>query len=105
MANIAGAITALLAAIPGFLDWLFIPAQSKAKQTGLYHMACNVVALICYGSTAWLECPEWNDPSPGVGSAVLLTGIGFVLTLVAGFLGWTLVQKHHVGVDMDRSGS
>jgi hypothetical protein len=34
-----------------------------------------------------------------VGSAVILSIAGLILTLVAGFLGWTLVQKHHVGVD------
>lgn len=100
VANIAGAVTALLAAIPGFLDWLFIPAESRAKKTGVFHMLCNVVALVCYGATAWLECPKWDDPNPEAGSAILLTGIGFILTLIAGFLGWTLVQKHHVGVDM-----
>ena len=101
VANIAGAVMALLAAIPGFLDWLFIPAESRAKKTGVFHMICNVVALVCYGATAWLECPKWDDPNPEAGSAILLTGIGFILTLIAGFLGWTLVQKHHVGVDME----
>lgn len=34
VANIAGAV----AAIPGFIDWLFIPSDSRAKKTGLFHM-------------------------------------------------------------------
>lgn len=101
VANIAGAVTALLAAIPGFLDWIFIPAAVKAKKTGAYHMLCNVIALVCYGATAWLQCPKWNDPNPDASGAIILTAIGFILTLIAGFLGWTLVQKHHVGVDME----
>jgi hypothetical protein len=62
-------------------------------------MVCNVLALICFAVTAWLECPKWNDANPGLGISVPLTAVGFILTLAAGFLGWSLVQKHHVGVD------
>jgi uncharacterized membrane protein len=101
VANIAGAGMAVLAAIPGFIDWLFIPGDSRAKKTGLFHMICNVLALVCFAATAWIECPKRNDISPTLGPAIPLTAIGFILTLVAGFLGWALVQKHHVGVDME----
>jgi uncharacterized membrane protein len=101
VANLAGAIMAAVAAIPGFIDWLFIPSDSRAKKTGLFHMVCNVLALVCFGITALLECPKWEETNPAVGIAILLTAIGFILTLAAGFLGWTLVQKHHVGVDIE----
>jgi uncharacterized membrane protein len=100
VANIAGAVMAAVAAIPGFIDWLFIPADSRAKKTGLFHMICNVLALICYGIVALTECKKWDDDNPSLGIAIPLTALGFVLTLAAGFLGWTLVQKHHVGVDI-----
>jgi uncharacterized membrane protein len=101
VANVAGAVMALVAAIPGFIDWLGIPRDSRAKKTGLFHMICNVLALACYGITAWVQCDKWNDPNPTTGIAIPLTAVGFILTLTAGFLGWTLVQKHHVGVDID----
>jgi uncharacterized membrane protein len=100
-ANIAGAAMAALAAVPGFIDWVSIPADSRAKKTGLFHMICNVLALVCYGVTALLQFPKWNETNPSLGLAIPLTGLGFVLTLAAGFLGWTLVQKHHVGIDID----
>ena len=101
VANVAGAIMAAVAALPGFIDWLFIPKDSRAKNTGLFHMLCNVVALVCFAVAAWLECPKWDNPNPSLGIAIPLTALGFLLTLIAGFLGWTLVQKHHVGVDLD----
>jgi uncharacterized membrane protein len=101
VANIAGAVMAAVAAIPGLIDWLFIPSDSRAKKTGLFHMLCNVLALVCFAVAAFLECPKWNDESPTVGIAIPLTAVGFILTLAAGFLGWTLVQKHHVGVDIE----
>jgi uncharacterized membrane protein len=103
-ANIAGAVMAAVAALPGFIDWLNIPRDSRAKKTGLFHMMCNVLALVCFGVTAFLQCPKWNDPNPELGIAIPLTAIGFILTLAAGFLGWTLVQKHHVGVDIEHPG-
>jgi uncharacterized membrane protein len=99
VANLAGVIMAAVAALPGFIDWLFIPAETKAKQTGVLHMFSNVVALMLFGTNSWLLKDKWDAPTPSVGVAVILTGAGFILTLVAGFLGWTLVQKHHVGVD------
>lgn len=100
VANIAGVAMAALAAIPGFIDWLFIPKDSKAKKTGLSHMVCNVLALGCFAVAAWLQCPKWNDARPTLELAIPLAAVGFILTMVAGFLGWTLVQKHHVGVDI-----
>ena len=101
IANIAGAGMAGVAAIPGFIDWLFIPKDSRAKKTGLFHMLCNVLALVCFAVVAFMECKKWEDTQPTLGIAIPLTALGFILTLVAGFLGWTMVQKHHVGVDID----
>ena len=101
VANIAGVATAVLAALPGFIDWLFIPKDVSAKKTGLFHMICNVLALICFAIVAFTECEKWDEVKPMLGFAIPLTVIGFGLTMVAGFLGWTLVQKHHVGVDME----
>ena len=62
-------------------------------------MLCNVAALILYALCFYLQKDKWNEPQPDIGMAIPLTAIGFVLTLIAGFLGWTLVQKHHAGVD------
>ena len=101
VANIAGVAMAALAALPGFIDWLFIPSDSRAKKTGLFHMLCNVVALVCFAIPAWTEYHKWDETEPKLGLAIPLSAVGFTLTLVAGFLGWTLVQKHHVGVDVD----
>jgi uncharacterized membrane protein len=100
VANIAGVIMAVVAALPGFIDWLNIPSDAKAKKTGVLHMTCNVLALVLFGINWWLQCDKWNDVQPAAGLAIPLTATGFILTMVAGFLGWTLVQKHHVGVDI-----
>lgn len=99
VANIAGVIMAAVAALPGFIDWLFIPSGTKPKKTGMLHMICNVLALALYSINWWLQCDQWKEAVPAIDYAIPLTAAGFLLTLMAGFLGWKMVQKHHVGVD------
>jgi uncharacterized membrane protein len=99
LANAAGVIMAIVAALPGFIDWLGIPSGLPPKRTGLLHMVCNVLALGAYGFNWYQICNLWNATAPAPGNTVILTAIGFVLTIIAGFLGWTMVQKHHVGVE------
>lgn len=104
ISNAAGVIMALVAAIPGFIDWLFIPKASSARKTGLTHMICNVLALAAYAINLFIQLPRYNDNTPSTGPSIILTAIGFVLTLAAGFLGWTLVQTYHVGVQEEAEG-
>jgi uncharacterized membrane protein len=99
VANAAGLIMAVLAALTGFIDWLNIPSNVRAKKVGLYHMICNVIALLLFGICFLQQKNKWMDPQPELGAAIILSVLGFAVTLIAGFLGWALVQKHHVGVD------
>lgn len=101
VANIAGVIGAALAAIPGLIDWAAgIPSGHPAKTTGLRHMLLNVGALLFFGANAYVQYGQWNDPAPVYGAALALSIIGMILTLGAGFLGWKMVQTHHVGVNL-----
>jgi uncharacterized membrane protein len=100
-ANIAGVVTALLAAVPGFLDWLLgIPSKHRAKQTGLVHMVLNVSALVLFAINAWLLWDQWTVAVPDLRWAIWLSLLGVALTVGAGYYGYTLIQKHHVGVDL-----
>jgi uncharacterized membrane protein len=100
-ANIAGVITAAIAALPGFIDWAFgVPSGTPAKRTGLIHMSLHVVALLAFAINAFIQWPHRLDLVPVVGVSVILSAMGLVLTVVAGFLGWKLVQVHHVGVSL-----
>ncbi|MFN2457196.1 MAG: DUF2231 domain-containing protein, partial [Chitinophagaceae bacterium] len=80
LANGAGVVMAAVAAIPGFIDWLNIPADSRAKKTGLFHMLCNVIALALYAINLLLLYSKWNDPHPDQGLAIVLTAAGFLFT-------------------------
>jgi uncharacterized membrane protein len=103
MANWAGVVMAGVAAVPGLVDWaLAIPSGSAAKKTGLLHMALNVASLAVFVVNAVAYWNEWQGPLPDATMGTVLSGIGVLLTLPAGFLGWSLVQDHHVGVHLTR---
>jgi len=100
-ANLGGVIMAVGAAIPGFLDWLVgIPSGTPAKSTGLAHMAFNVGALVLFAVNVALQWPHRAEVLPAVGLSVVLPVVGCALVVIAGFLGWKLVQTHHVGVEL-----
>ena len=98
--NVAAVVMALLAAIPGFIDWAMgVPNGTSAKRTGLIHMVLNVAALALFIVSCFAYYAYWSGPAgvnPTLG--IVLTGIGVALTVAAGFQGWSLVQDHHLGV-------
>lgn len=101
VANIAGVIMAALAAIPGTIDWATaISENSHAKQAGLTHMGFNVLSLICFAFAAFINYGKWGQSFPNLGATLLLSGVGVICTVTAGFFGWTMVQKYHVGIDL-----
>jgi uncharacterized membrane protein len=97
--NIVGVGTAVLAALPGFIDWAFgIPRDSGAKQAGLVHAALNVTTLGLFLASVAIYVTDWNGPAVSATAGIVLSAIGVALTLAAGFFGWMLVQDYHVGV-------
>ena len=99
--NVVGVLMALLTAIPGFLDWLIgIPGGTRAKSTGLTHMILNVTALVLFAVTALTNLGQWTATTPDAGLSLILALIGVLVTVGAGFFGWTLIQNHHVGVKL-----
>lgn len=100
-ANIGAIIMAVIAAIPGFIDWLGgIPSNTRAKRDGAIHMLLNVTVLVVFAINAWINSGQWNLARPDPRWAITLSAIGLVLTVFAGFFGWKLVQTHHVGVQL-----
>ena len=100
-ANVAGVVMAVVASLPGFVDWAFgIPSGTPAKATGALHMLFNVLTLLAFALDAWLQWDQRAGNQPASALAVTLAALGVAFMLVAGFLGWKLVQTHHVGVDL-----
>jgi uncharacterized membrane protein len=45
---VAGVVGALLAAVPGFIDWLAIPRGTRARALGAWHMGINLVLVALF---------------------------------------------------------
>jgi uncharacterized membrane protein len=92
----AGVVTGLLAAPFGFIDWLAIPAGTRAKRIGAVHGIGNVLIVLMFAASWWLR-----GTAPGAPSTLALTlsfaaGAGALFT---GWLGGELVDRLGVGVD------
>ncbi len=96
--NIAGGIVGgLLAAVFGFVDWLAIPAGTRAKRIGLLHGASNVVVVTVFALVWWMRSTT-IDMAPTT-TVYVLEIAALLLATVAGWLGGELVDRLGVGVD------
>jgi uncharacterized membrane protein len=92
----SGIIGGLLAAVFGLIDWVAIPAQTRAKRIGAVHGIGNVVVVGLF-AVSWLMR---NDaPMVPSSAAIVLSGLGVALALVTGWLGGELVDRLAIGVD------
>jgi len=91
---IAGLVAALLAAIPGIIDW-FSLRDEEVQRTANYHAILNLVVLCLFGgSLAW----RLNDATNTVGQ-FLLSLLAVLVLCVGGWLGGTLVHEYRVAVE------
>ncbi len=89
-----GIIGAVLAAVPGLIDLLTL-RRSRAWSTGLWHMTCNVTALILFIIAFAIG---WTSAGPSVATLVLSI-VGLVVMSIGGWLGGSLVYEHGVGIE------
>ena len=93
----AGVIGGLAAALFGFIDWLALPNNSRAKSIGGWHGIGNVVIVTLF-AISWLmrrDNPNFIPDS----FALLLSFAGVGLALITGWIGGELVYRLGVAVD------
>jgi uncharacterized membrane protein len=97
---VAGIIAGLLAAPFGLVDFIAIPAGTRAKSVGLIHGLGNVVVLVLFAVSWWLRYGRVESPpySPTT-VALLFSFAGFALAGLTAWLGGELVGRLSVGVD------
>ena len=104
VADVAGILTAALTVIPGAINLFALPATSRARATGL-DAGFNLLSTGLFAVTALLLYRAWSQRMMIDGEYVFdatiplaMSVVAWVSMVVAGSLGWTLVQTHHVGV-------
>ena len=93
---LAGLVAGLVAAPFGTIDWLAIPAGTRAKSIGAMHAMGNVVVLTLFAVSAWVR--SHADPAAPPALALVLSFGGAGLSLVTAWLGGELVDRLGVGV-------
>jgi uncharacterized membrane protein len=88
-----GIVGALLAAIPGFIDYLSL-TDTRTKKIATYHLVLNLVGVVLFAANFGLRYTGRGDSLPIILSAITLVGVG-----ISGWLGGELVYVHGVGVD------
>ena len=89
----AGVVSALVAAVPGFIDYATI-VDRKVRSIATTHMALNLTVVVLYAVSLWMRtqrAPEDTTP-------VWVSVAGLVLLSVSGFLGGELVFRHGMAV-------
>jgi uncharacterized membrane protein len=100
IANLAGVVAALAAAVPGLVDLLALPRGSAARATAVKHGSLAVLATGLFAVSAAVLWRNWHAElallSVTVPLAIAVAGL--LVLVIVGMLGWSLVQTHHVGV-------
>lgn len=91
---LGGLIGALLAAVPGFIDFLSLN-DPRVKRIALTHLLLNLTVVALYAVNLWLR----TTSPPGAGLPVLLSVVAVLLLSVSGWLGGELVFRHGVAVE------
>jgi uncharacterized membrane protein len=100
--NIAlGVLGALIAAVPGLIDWLTLPSGTRAKQVGAVHALSMVTAVGLFVLSWGLRVHE-GAAARGVGPFVVSL-CALAVVFIGGWLGGELVERHGVGVHEDAS--
>jgi uncharacterized membrane protein len=92
----AGLIGGLVAAPFGLIDWLAIPANTRAKSVGVIHAVVNVVALVLF-AVSWFMRYSANEQRPTTAASIFSIA-GLVFALVGGWFGGELVERLGIGV-------
>jgi nitrite reductase/ring-hydroxylating ferredoxin subunit/uncharacterized membrane protein len=92
---------ALLAAIPGLVDWSAIRADHPAKKPATLHLILNVSAVGMYAVNAALRAGALQSGvTPTL--SLLLSAIAILLISISGYLGGRLIYEDGIAVGRHR---
>lgn len=96
----AGILTALIAAVPGFVDYLYtVPPRSTGKQRATRHMLLMLSAVGLFAIAWFLRDTDWLVAAIGIE----LIAVG--LLAFGGWMGGILVSRNQISVDHRYAGA
>lgn len=99
----AGIIGAILAAVPGVIDYFSIK-DPKVSRIAAWHARLNVLALLVFAASFYLRTNNGSQMVNGSFTVpVMLSVLGVILISISGYLGGEMVYVHHVAVESGQS--
>lgn len=100
---LAGIVFALIAAVPGLIDYLFtVPPNSTGKSRATKHMIVNLSAVALFGIATYVRGAAGVAPDPVI---LFVEGAAVALLFAGGWMGGTLVYRNQIGVDHRYAGA
>jgi len=96
-AMLLGVITALIAAVPGFVDYTDIRSDHPAKRTATAHMTLNLLVVALYGINLGVRSSMLADSKIPL-LPLVLSLVGVALLSASGYLGGRLVYDEGISV-------
>ena len=94
-------IGALVAALPGFADYMDIRRDHPSKRTAIWHMLLNLTAVGLYAVNLYLRRNQLVAGSvPAAG--LVLSVVGVLVLSASGYLGGSMVYDNGIGVGRHR---
>jgi uncharacterized membrane protein len=95
----AGTIGAVLAAVPGIIDYFSLKDPKVSKIAG-WHARINVLALLIFAASFYLRTAGGSQLVNGSFTLpVVLSAVGVLLISISGWLGGEMVYVHQVAVE------
>ena len=92
-----GVLTALAAAVPGLVDYLYtVPPKSSGKTRATRHMLANLSAVGLFALAWWFRGGAAQRPDPLI---ILVEIVAFMLLVSGAYMGGTLVTRNLISVD------
>jgi nitrite reductase/ring-hydroxylating ferredoxin subunit/uncharacterized membrane protein len=93
---LAGVVAALIAAVPGLVDYLYtVPPHSTGKRRATRHMIVNLLAVALV-AIAWVMRRDMVGPSTSI---LALELVALALLVAGGWMGGVLVSRNQISVD------
>lgn len=99
--GIAAWVTGLIAALPGFGDYMARARHSSAANIATAHMTLNLIVVAAYLVAMLLQLDSGATSGGQLGAVFVLHLAGTSLLLLSGWLGGEMVYRHHLGVIPD----
>ena len=99
--GIAAIVTALVAALPGFGDYITLASKTEAREMATAHMVLNLIVVGLFVVAMLLMLDEGATDGTRLGLVVAFHAVGVMLLAVSGWLGGHMVYRYHLAVDPD----